>query len=391
MKNFLTLAIAMIAFTNVYADLVVDSVGVVHMENSVVDTEIVNKLLVDSIALDNGISIHDQIINADRSSILLEKNVCIRDITCHNSFNTTTTANTYAFTAGSTRPTAYFYNYNNGGATPAITSETFDANGLIFSGTYKNAGVATAQIRADGSYFSRGGYITASDGSLKENIVAVSNSLDALCDVTPVSYTLKDISKDDTNDSHNSMQRAASQSETATPAPSAWGNEMSRAKYGFIAEDIEEIFPNVVYTMPTGEKGIAYQELIPILVGAIQELKEEIETLKEDANEIPQRQQAPAAIEEAVADGSAALMQNTPNPFNQATEIGYRLPEGTATAIIMVCDMNGKMLQTYPLAVNATAGTLTLQAGSYTPGMYLYTLLVDGVQIDTKQMIILAH
>ncbi len=388
MKNFLTLAIAMIAFTNVYADLVVDSVGVVHMENSVVDTEIVNKLLVDSIALDNGISIHDQIINADRSSILLEKNVCVRDITCHNSFNN---SNSFAFTAGSTRPTAYFYNYNNGGATSAITSETFDANGLIFSGTYKNAGVATAQIRADGSYFSRGGYITASDGSLKENIVAVSNSLDALCDVTPVSYTLKDISKDDTNDSHNSMQRAASQSETATPAPSAWGNEMSRAKYGFIAEDIEEIFPNVVYTMPTGEKGIAYQELIPILVGAIQELKEEIETLKEDANEIPQRQQAPAAIEEAVADGSAALMQNTPNPFNQATEIGYRLPEGTATAIIMVCDMNGKMLQTYPLAVNATAGTLTLQAGSYTPGMYLYTLLVDGVQIDTKQMIILAH
>lgn len=388
MKNFLTLAIAMIAFTNVYADLVVDSVGVVHMENSVVDTEIVNKLLVDSIALDNGISIHDQIINADRSSILLEKNVCVRDITCHNSFNN---SNSFAFTAGSTRPTAYFYNYNNGGATSAITSETFDANGLIFSGTYKNAGVATAQIRADGSYFSRGGYITASDGSLKENIVAVSNSLDALCDVTPVSYTLKDISKDDTNDSHNSMQRAASQSETATHAPSAWGNEMSRAKYGFIAEDIEEIFPNVVYTMPTGEKGIAYQELIPILVGAIQELKEEIETLKEDANEIPQRQQAPAAIEEAVADGSAALMQNTPNPFNQATEIGYRLPEGTATAIIMVCDMNGKMLQTYPLAVNATAGTLTLQAGSYTPGMYLYTLLVDGVQIDTKQMIILAH
>ena len=388
MKNFLTLAIAMIAFTNVYADLVVDSVGVVHMENSVVDTEIVNKLLVDSIALDNGISIHDQIINADRSSILLEKNVCVRDITCHNSFNN---SNSFAFTAGSTRPTAYFYNYNNGGATSAITSETFDANGLIFSGTYKNAGVATAQIRADGSYFSRGGYITASDGSLKENIVAVSNSLDALCDVTPVSYTLKDISKDDTNDSHNSMQRAASQSETATPAPSAWGNEMSRAKYGFIAEDIEEIFPNVVYTMPTGEKGIAYQELIPILVGAIQELKEEIETLKEDTNEIPQRQQAPAAIEEAVADGSAALMQNTPNPFNQATEIGYRLPEGTATAIIMVCDMNGKMLQTYPLAVNATAGTLTLQAGSYTPGMYLYTLLVDGVQIDTKQMIILAH
>ena len=388
MKNFLTLAIAMIAFTNVYADLVVDSVGVVHMENSVVDTEIVNKLLVDSIALDNGISIHDQIINADRSSILLEKNVCVRDITCHNSFNN---SNSFAFTAGSTRPTAYFYNYNNGGATSAITSETFDANGLIFSGTYKNAGVATAQIRADGSYFSRGGYITASDGSLKENIVAVSNSLDALCDVTPVSYTLKDISKDDTNDSHNSMQRVASQSETATPAPSAWGNEMSRAKYGFIAEDIEEIFPNVVYTMPTGEKGIAYQELIPILVGAIQELKEEIETLKEDANEIPQRQQAPAAIEEAIADGTAALMQNTPNPFNQATEIGYRLPEGTATAIIMVCDMNGKMLQTYPLAVNATAGTLTLQAGSYTPGMYLYTLLVDGVQIDTKQMIILAH
>ena len=240
-----------------------------------------------------------------------------------------------------------------------------------------------------------------SDGSHKRNIKTVTNALEGLREVNPVSYILTDGAEENATQSRSRALAQENNSDdvfqpdTVVNAYSpeltdAINDECNRPKYGFIAQELEEIFPNVVYTMSDGEKGIAYQELIPILVSAIQELQAEVESLKEEAT-TTQRQQAPAALQGAIADGSAMLMQNTPNPFNQATEIGYRLPEGTATAMIMLCDMNGKMLQTYPLPVNTTAGTLTIQAGSYTPGMYLYTLLVDGAQIDTKQMIILAH
>ena len=245
--------------------------------------------------------------------------------------------------------------------------------------------------------------ISLSDGSHKRNIKTVTNALESLKEVNPVSYILTDVAETENATQTRSRTMAPENNDGDLFQPDTVVNadipsnvkdmineEVYRPKYGFIAQELEKIFPNVVYTMSTGEKGIAYQELIPILVSAIQELQAEVESLKEETPNA-QRQQAPAAMQEAIAEGEAALMQNTPNPFNQATEIGYRLPEGTATAMIMLCDMNGKMLQTYPLAVGDTAGTLTIQAGSYAPGMYLYTLLIDGVQIDTKQMIILAH
>lgn len=282
----------------------------------------------------------------------------------------------YAFSIGTSRPNLYLHNYSHGANAATITAVVESSASILFNGYNAATNIHSCQIKADGSFYSRVGFITASDGCLKENVESVTNALDGIRDINPVSYNLK------TDSSDPQTQRS--------------GTNEPRTRYGFIAQELEEIFPNVIYTMPSGEKGIAYQELIPILVGAIQEqqevidnLADEIEALRQPTTE--QRRQAPASVQDALADGSAMLMQNTPNPFNQATEIGYRLPEGAATALIMVCDMNGKMLQTYPLPVNTTAGTLTIQAGSYTPGMYLYTLLVDGAQIDTKQMIILAH
>lgn len=270
---------------------------------------------------------------------------------------------------------------------------------LVFNGTQLYETVYS--VNAKGVVNCKGSIVSLSDQNHKRNIKTVTNALDGLREVNPVSYILTDGAEENATKSRSRALAQENNSDdvfqpdTVVNADSpeltnAINDEYNRPKYGFIAQELEEIFPNVVYTMSDGEKGIAYQELIPILVSAIQELQGEIDALKEETD-APQRRQAPASVQDAIADDTAMLMQNTPNPFNQATEIGYCLPEGTTTAMIMLCDMNGKMLQTYPLPVNTTAGTLTIQAGSYTPGMYLYTLLVDGAQIDTKQMIILAH
>lgn len=53
-------------------------------------------------------------------------------------------------------------------------------------------------------------------------------------------------------------------------------------KYGFIAQEMEEIIPDVVYTNSTsGIKGISEIELVPILVKSIQEQQEQINALNE--------------------------------------------------------------------------------------------------------------
>jgi len=40
-------------------------------------------------------------------------------------------------------------------------------------------------------------------------------------------------------------------------------------QYGFIAQDVEKVFPNIVYTDKHGYKSIKYQEFIPLLIEAI--------------------------------------------------------------------------------------------------------------------------
>ncbi len=398
MKKFSLLFIALVAITSAKADLVVDSLGTVH----------VGTLKATNVALGSYKITSDKIIcNYSGEAINFDsyRGIYYTDFGSEALFESQRPQ--YGFSVGAKNAfTAYFYN-GSSYPYPAITAQAKSNQGVLFMGRNAN-NVVTSKIDVNGIFYTASGVQTLAPINATRGSQVVTQSLDGINQLTPITYTLNCYNTSASIEEEMRQTEASNNSETMNldkQSPiceidseilAIMNNELQRPKYGLDAQELARVFPNVVYTTSTGEKAIAYQELIPILVSAIQEqqelinnLTEEIEDIKQPATE--QRRQAPASVQDAIADGSALLMQNTPNPFNQATEIGYRLPEGTATAMIMLCDMNGKMLQTYPLPVNTTAGTLTIQAGSYTPGMYLYTLLVDGAQIDTKQMIILAH
>jgi hypothetical protein len=50
--------------------------------------------------------------------------------------------------------------------------------------------------------------------------------------------------------------------------------------YGFIAQDIEKIFPELVSSNVFGYKSVNYVELIPIMLSKMQTMQEEIDALK---------------------------------------------------------------------------------------------------------------
>jgi hypothetical protein len=51
---------------------------------------------------------------------------------------------------------------------------------------------------------------------------------------------------------------------------------------GFITQDVEKIFPSLIYTVPKdGLKGVKYPRFVPILVLAVKELSQEVSMLKE--------------------------------------------------------------------------------------------------------------
>ena len=49
---------------------------------------------------------------------------------------------------------------------------------------------------------------------------------------------------------------------------------------GVIAQEIEEVLPEVVETRDSGYKAVKYEKIVPLLIESIKDLKAEIEELK---------------------------------------------------------------------------------------------------------------
>ena len=91
---------------------------------------------------------------------------------------------------------------------------------------------------------------------------------------------------------------------------------------------------------------------------------------------------------------SPRLLQNTPNPFNPSTAIGYFLPSGGRVELD-VFDVSGALVrrlrdQTDAGGPHSVTWDAKNEAGDAVPsGMYFYRLQVDGRTIETRKMMLL--
>ena len=154
---------------------------------------------------------------------------------------------------------------------------------------------------------------------------------------------------------------------------------------GFIAQEMEKVFPELVVEDAEGYKAVNYIGLIPVLVEAIKEQKTQIEQQSEKIQTLETKLQKIHHTEEAAQ--SPQLFQNKPNPFDQSTEIGYSLPGKISKAFILVTDLQGKEVKRILIQQKGN-GSIKLQTGTLNKGLYLYTLVADGELVDTKRMLI---
>lgn len=97
----------------------------------------------------------------------------------------------------------------------------------------------------------------ASDRRLKENIKPITSALDYINKLNPVTYNWN------------------------AKAKELNSNKTNELDYGLIAQEVEEVLPNIVHGIFDDKyKSIDYIKLIPIMIGAIKELKQEINALK---------------------------------------------------------------------------------------------------------------
>jgi hypothetical protein len=158
--------------------------------------------------------------------------------------------------------------------------------------------------------------------------------------------------------------------------------------YALSAEQLEKVFPELVYEQEDGSKSINYMEMIPLLVQTINELQGRLATLENDKTPKSRIVNETSNVSSPVNTPAvvAKLAQNTPNPFTERTTIRFTLPEDVQNAYIYIFDMTGKMQKQLP--VDASMQSITINGYELSAGMYIYSLVVNGKEMDTKRMIL---
>ena len=163
---------------------------------------------------------------------------------------------------------------------------------------------------------------------------------------------------------------------------------LEKQHYGLSADQLEEVFPDLVYEQEDGTKSINYVEMVPILVQAINELKGEIEELRAGGDgETKKDTKANSEGDSAEKLLLLSLGQNKPNPFSNATTIEICIPEDVQKAFIYVYDLQGKKVEQVDITARGKQN-IQLTSANLADGMYLYSLIADGKVVETRRMIV---
>ena len=220
-------------------------------------------------------------------------------------------------------------------------------------------------------------FITLDDDRLKDNITVLSetrqSALGDILNMNVIRYNYIDNPQDEKGDSALAENLSV--------------NANKEIHYGLSAQELQKICPDLVKEGQDGYLGIKYVELVPILIRSIQELKQELDEVKNQGNARMTRSESNNEKNTTIASTSANILyQNSPNPFKEKTMIRFNLATDVQDASICFFDMNGRLLKKMPVS----SGMESVSIGGYElgEGMFLYSLVVNGQEVDTKKMII---
>ena len=84
------------------------------------------------------------------------------------------------------------------------------------------------------------------------------------------------------------------------------------------------------------------------------------------------------------------LLQNNPNPFSTSSDIWYKLAPNCNQASIKITDFTGRICNLIQLSdLSEGSHKVIVNAYSLNPGIYLYSLEVNGKITDTKKMVVI--
>ena len=190
---------------------------------------------------------------------------------------------------------------------------------------------------------------------------------------------------------------------------------MAGTHTGFIAQEVDTVIPQLVHTNNAGIKSLAYIEMIPYIVSAMQAQQQQIhhqdsliQVLTNNLKSCCSNNSSTTSARSAGGGNNSGnatptptanqlnvdlsdvdylvLNQNVPNPYSEQTTITYNIPEKYGYAQLVFKTIDGKIIKTVDITKKGK-GQINVFASDLSNGLYMYTLIVDGNVIDSKKMV----
>ena len=273
----------------------------------------------------------------------------------------------------------------------AVKSTVYRPLTVTFAGTYD--GNKTFYALGNGDTYSHGSLIT-SDLSTKENVSTITNPLKKVLNLRGVTFDSKFSNKE--NILVNPNATVGDEDYISPDIVEQINAEKDRKRLGVIAQEVEAVVPEAVRTTYIGLKAVAYPELVGLLIEAIKEQQTQILELQTEVGILKKIILPDASLRSVTGEtettdivnqvvASCKLYQNAPNPFSERTIIYYELSETVKIADIYIFNMQGGIVKKI---VADRSGRMEIQGSELQAGMYLYSLIADGKEVDTKRMIL---
>ena len=243
------------------------------------------------------------------------------------------------------------------------------------------------------SVTSIGGYVNwsnISDERFKKEVKEDVSGLEFINQLRPVSYVLDRDGLDEFLGVSDSLKQKLGDLK-----------RNSTREIGFIAQDVDSIITKMGFSFqglerPQNEKdpyAISYATFVVPLVKAVQELSAQTRDLLSKVED--QQRLIDSLLSESNPQGfqginnssGAILYPNNPNPFTIDTRIRMKLPETANDVTLVLYNFDGTQMKSVPVNDRGDV-SITIFANELDPGMYIYSLMVEGKVIDTKRMVL---
>ena len=233
-----------------------------------------------------------------------------------------------------------------------------------YAGFFRGNVKSTAKMYADS-------FLQTSDYRYKENIRQIGTDIsDNIMKLNVISYNLK--------------QRILDTGDTTTVPVKYYTDDsdlLKKTHYGLIAQELQDIFPDLVYEDDEGYLSVNYVELIPLLIQSIQSLNAEINELKGDNKKM--KRSSIITKTPSIQSGNDLTSIRRISVSDEAITVLCNIPQIVKIAHFAIFDTNGNQLYSDKIVERGIV-EFRITNLNYDNDIYVCSLITDG-DMDSRR------